>query len=471
MSLELECQPGSTPMVQSVCTTAESKEHTLPRPKRLDSAQCRILAGAIGSAVRLQAERGALWGIIAVISAQGVTLLTNLIVARQIGNHAFGEYCAVQNTALTVGNFACAGLGFSATRFVAGWRSQSPEKLLVVIRMLRMASLISGGLFSVAVLILANWLAGTIFHTPSLAVTIRLVAPSIVFLSLSAFQQGVLLGFRAFRHMALSGLAHLITGLCVAVSLVRHSLIGAVLAFVVSSVSLFCWQELVVQHYKRREKGGGTRRERVPWSGILASCAVPSALSGVVSQGAFWIATAIVANGRNGFGQVALFSAAFTLRQGVAFLPSILSRIAGPVLYDFGLSEQEFRRSLSQTVIVSGVAAAAIAVPLCAAAPWVLSLFGSGFRAGAPVAWLLIASGVIESVAMTLYHGVVRRNSFWAYLGVIVIWGICIIMAAMAGSRGFGAAALATGYVAAWFITCLGIAGIVYCRARDVRYA
>ncbi|MBV9266334.1 MAG: oligosaccharide flippase family protein [Acidobacteriaceae bacterium] len=444
----------------------------LPLHRRPKAIWTTYLNPSFLASRRAHLSAGALWSVIATIAAQATVVLTNIMVARSVGHYAFGEYCVVQNTATTVGNLGAAGIGISATRFVAGLRSRNIDKLSAILRLLMQACTATGALFTIALAALAPQLAAAVFGEPSLAWMLRVVAVSIIFLTLGGFQQGVLLGFQAFRELAVANFLHLIVSLTI-VALLLHfgGLTGAIIGVAGYSVSLWAWQRRAVLGKYREEGLDLTHSGSAEWSDVFIGCAIPSALAGILAQIAAWISNATVAKGVDGFKQFAFFSAAFTLRQVVAFLPAIVGRVVSPRLYDPDLSNEQFQRSLLTTAAVSGFVAALVAAPLLVIAPWILTFFGNGYDHAVAPARLLIASAILEAVANSLYFAMVRNSRLWTYLAVICGWSTCVIAGAFAGRNGNGALAMAGGYVGAWLVACIALLCLTFCRRSRRPYA
>jgi len=64
------------------------------------------------------------WAVI----AQGANLAASVITARLLGREQFGEYGIVQSTVGMLGVFAGLGLGVTATRYVAEFRTSDPAR-------------------------------------------------------------------------------------------------------------------------------------------------------------------------------------------------------------------------------------------------------------------------------------------------------------------------------------------------------
>jgi O-antigen/teichoic acid export membrane protein len=62
------------------------------------------------------------WNGIAAVLARGLPILGMLLAARILGREAFGQLGIVHSTAMMLQVFAVAGLGVTATTFIARWR-------------------------------------------------------------------------------------------------------------------------------------------------------------------------------------------------------------------------------------------------------------------------------------------------------------------------------------------------------------
>jgi O-antigen/teichoic acid export membrane protein len=72
--------------------------------------------------------KGTALNLVATSFNQGSTLITNIIVARILLKQGFGEYMMVCFTLLTAASLSQLSMGYTAAKYVAEFRSASPER-------------------------------------------------------------------------------------------------------------------------------------------------------------------------------------------------------------------------------------------------------------------------------------------------------------------------------------------------------
>ena len=114
------------------------------------------------------------WNGLAAMCAHGLPVLGMLIAARILGRELFGELGIVYQTAMTLEVFAVAGLGTTATTFVAHWLHAEPERVGQVMVLCYGFTTLTGSLFATGFIVGADWIAATVFSAPALADELRL---------------------------------------------------------------------------------------------------------------------------------------------------------------------------------------------------------------------------------------------------------------------------------------------------------
>src|ERR1035441_7680402 len=99
-----------------------------PEIRSWNAASRTVTAVWRSDSLRGRFARGAVWSLIGAALAQGANLAASVITARLLGRVQFGMYGMVQSTVGMLGVFAGLGLGLTATKYVAEFRSRDPER-------------------------------------------------------------------------------------------------------------------------------------------------------------------------------------------------------------------------------------------------------------------------------------------------------------------------------------------------------
>lgn len=146
--------------------------------------------------------RGAFWSLIGAVLARGLGLISSIIVARMLGKSGFGELGIIQSTVGMFGTFAGFGLGITATKFIAEYRTTDPSKAGRIRGLSSAFAWLSSLLTSIILFFAAPWLAEHTLGAPHLASLLRISTIFLFITSINGAQTGALAGFEAFKTVA-----------------------------------------------------------------------------------------------------------------------------------------------------------------------------------------------------------------------------------------------------------------------------
>jgi O-antigen/teichoic acid export membrane protein len=404
--------------------------------------------------------RGVVWSTIGSSVGQGASLLTLMVLARTLGKDSYGQFALVQSTAVALATFATLGLGVSATKYVSEYRVSDPAKAGRILGLSSLFAIASGVIFSCALLLAAPQL----IHADTLVADLRFTAIATFFGALNGYQAGALAGLEAFRRLArISGINGLtILALSWAMSS-RFGIRGAVLAQ--GAGAFLLWLHC---HFALRDESRGSRvriRYRDAWRERFAlfRCSLPAALCGVIGSLAVWRSNVTLATSGS-YAELALFTAANTLRLMILFVPNLVTRVTSPVLNNLLASgdTHRFRRTFWGATAANGAVALSLALVFTCAGQWILRLFGKDFVGAATLTGFLLGSVVIEVVAINLYQAIFTSHSLWWQAGILTIWSAVLVGVSRVAVPGHGATGLALAYLSAWSVSALLYGGFAW---------
>lgn len=406
------------------------------------------------------------WSFLFSVSAQLVTLICNLGLARMLGRVQFGEWASIQNTLLMTSGIAQLSMALTATKYAAQFRQTDRERLGLILGVCSATTLVAAAVAAVGVLAAARTLAHNVLNAPHLQFELKLSVVSLVAISVTGYQQGALAGLERYRPLANLGVANAVVTVALVLGLARAAgLRGAVAGYAVAQCATWAMYHLAL----RAECG--QQGIRIRWRGARSQLATvggfafPATLSGIALSLGTWLVMVGVVRSPLGFHEMAIYAAASNLRALVLFLPSVALRVSTSVVTNAkGENDVKgYRRALTASVGLVLVAAVLPAVGVGLLARPLLSLFGREFEGGAAVVALLLLAGVIEAVSLALAQSFVAGERMWANLGVSVV-------------RGFGMASLtfwlapASGAVGAAVATVAGHAGAAIVTVAIMRW-
>ncbi len=396
-------------------------------------------------------QTGIAYNTIGAVFNQGSTFAVNIIVANLLGRQVFGEYAMVQGTLATMALISQLAAGYTATKYVAEFRSTDPRRAGGILGMLMVFSAGVAGIVGLTLLVISGWLAGSVLKAPGLGTALAIGSGVLVFAVLNGLLMGALAGLESYRRLARalvwSGLAYLVvcTGLAW-----RGGLNGAVAGLAFSGLFQFvllavalrkeCSLQGITIHY------AGIARER----SILLKFALPGALSGFTSMPALWLASALLVRQPNGYSQMALYSAAYALMTVVLFLPGITNNVGMSLInhHKGAGKEPEFRRAFWMNLAASTTTVIVGACVVAVFGPELLRLFGRNFSDGYSVLAIMMAAAVPEGLTVALNQVMQSQGKMWlAVFAINLPRDTTILLVALWLVPFHGALGLATGYL------------------------
>lgn len=419
------------------------------------------------TSLRRRLVNGTLWNFLAAVCNQGSTFAVSVLVARVLGKQGFGEYAILQNTLATITFLIQLSMGFTATKFVAEYRSVDRDRTG---RILGMCALVSGVMAVVGAVALAagaTVLAGQALHAPHLTAGLRVGALYLLFAAINAFQVGALIGLEATAEVATAGIASgLFTLVAVTAGVLRGQLLGAVCGLALAALVRCAIHHLLLHRAMRRQGLRFSFAQLGAERHILLQFALPAALAGYYSQPAIWLVNAMLVKQPGGFAQMALYGAATSVRQLVLFLPNVINTVGLSVLNHergAGHGRQYYRVFRANILTILGVSLV-VAGMLAIGAGWILALFGKDFHAGQPVVWWLLLSTIPESLSIALFQDLQSRGQIWqALFSINIPRETLFVVLAWRWIPHLGAVGVARAYLLVW-IFALGIVAVMTLR-------
>lgn len=423
-----------------------------------------VVASSIaGESLRLRMARGIVWNLVGTATLQGSTFIINIAVANLLGRRVFGEYAMVQSTVALFVSVVQWATGYTATKYLAEFRSVDPVRAGRLLGMLAVLSGFLGGALALTLLVGAKSLAIHVLSNSDLS-TPLMIASGAVFVGVgNVFLIGSLAGLESYPAF---GRAGLIGGTATVIACVvgarTGGLAGAVVGLVVGGMIQSATLAKLVANETARHgiamefAGIGSELN------VLRRYSLPVALSGLVTLPAIWAGNTLLARQPGGYDAMAVFAAANSFRIMVIFLPSIVNSVSLSLLNNQrGLGdERRFRRIFWFNVGAAGVIAAMASTAISVAGPFLLKVFGHDFAGGYRTLLVLMAATVPESLANAMLQLVHSREQSWRALRGVTIPGfgtlvvIAWLLTPIAGASGLAWAYLAASGV---LLTCTSV--------------
>jgi len=385
---------------------------------------------------------------------QGSAFVANLLLARILGRHNFGEFSIIQSTLLTLAGVGQIATGITAAKFVAENRVVHKRIAGDVIGMCAALTLSTGVLGAALLLIFAPWIAADFLKMAELRSGLTVAAGASLFLTMNGFQLGALAGLESFRKTAavsiIVGCLHVMA--CVLGGWAGGTR-GALWGLLLSSIARWvCFEKLL--HRESLLQGifvswSGWRRQK----SIFYKFAIPAAVSGFSSMPALWLVTAMLARQPNGYDQLALYSAAYQLKSVAILLPSMFNNVGMALLnHQRGIQNAVgYRRAFWFNVSVGSIAAATFAVVIAIIGKWLLAMYGPAFVGAYGPLLILLCAALFEGVATGAFQAVQSKGRMWRAFWIVAFpRDLLLVACAFVLVGRYGAVGLASSYSVAW---------------------
>jgi len=366
----------------------------------------------------------------AVIS-RGLMLAATVLVARMLGKTGFGELGMIRSTLGMFGVFAGFGLGLTATKHVAEFRTSDPARAGHIIGLSALFASVTGGLMALGLFIFAPWLAQHTINAPHLTGVLRIGALILFINALNGAQTGALAGFEAFKTIAYVNLfVGLISFPILVCGAYFGGLTGAVWALTINLGVNWLLNHIALRKEERRYKVPFTLRNCSREWPVLWRFSLPAFLSGTVAQPVYWACIALLVNQPNGYGEMGIFSAADQWYGMLLFLPSMFGRVVLPVVSD-QMGQNKAKPSI-KTLVLALKTNLLITVPLataaCIASPYIMSLYGEHFTSGWPTMVVLLLAAVVKAAIAPAGILVAASGKMWIGFATNSFWAVTIIL-------------------------------------------
>jgi len=326
------------------------------------------------------------------------------------------------------------GLGLTATKHVAQFRSSDPERAGRIIGLSELVAIGSGGLMASGLFIFAPWLAEHTINAPHLAGVLRIGSLILFISALNGAQTGALSGFEAFKTIAYVNLfVGMISFPILICGAYFGGLTGAVWALAINLGFNWIFNHLALRKEAQKYKVPFTFRKcSVEWP-ILWKFSLPAVLASSMVGPIDWICNALLVNQPGGYGEMGIYSAANQWFTMLMFLPGLLGSVVLPVLSE-RLGQKDTNQSMKTMVLAIKANALLVlpVVPLASiASPFIMSLYGAGFRSGWPTLVVVLLTTGLLSIQTPVGQIIAASGKLWIGFAMNMGWALIFILSTL----------------------------------------
>lgn len=418
-----------------------------------------------GDGVRTRLIRGVKWTMLQSLFVAASHFAIAVVVARLLGVDNFGAFSIIRVTGFSTATMAGAGLGSTATKYIAELRSQDPQRLGQVVGLCSAVAAAASLGFAGIVFWFAPEISANFLNAAHIATELRIAAAFILFVTLNGYQIGAMVGFEAFSILAKINVVQALFSLAITyLFTLTWGLTGAVSSLVISAFTNWLLHQLAIRR-ELKKNGIAIQYSRI-WQEkhVLTDFTFPAALSSIIGAITVWSCNAFLVRQAGGLVQLGIFSAANNFRSLILFVPGLVTQVVSPILCNLmGKNNQSgYSRLFWTNIAISAVAATTVAFGLVFAAPHILKLFGRGFGSGDSVAMVIVTMAVIEVMANAFYNSLFAHGKLWWQFRVVVCWSLALGAVTILTVEQYGAMGLAYAYLMAHLVSLTMYVAITY---------
>jgi O-antigen/teichoic acid export membrane protein len=432
-----------------------------------------IKARLAESPIAYRLARGAFWSVVGGIASRALTMGSSIIVARLLGKEGYGEIGMVQSTTGMFGVFAGFGLGATATKYIAEFRTKDPARAGRIANLIILISLTIGGLMAIMCLGMSGWLAEKTLNRSDLSPLLAAGALLLFVSTIGGVLLAVLAGFEAFREIARINILQGVAAPFITVPLVFLFGVDGAVASMTINAGVGLYLSVIAMRREYAEFGMAYRFDRTAWNEwpVLPKFALPSTLSGLMVAPVIWVINTILANQQGGYGELGLFNAANQWRMVVIFLPGLLTSVMLPVLSE--THSREDRTDFVGVVMLNLRATWVIALPLTVFIVTMnkplAALFGKQFQGTAPIISVLMISVFLNVINGAVGTALAGSGRMWTGTFMNFGWAFILVSSSLILIPLLGGLGLAVAYLISYLAHTIWV--MAYVELRLARFS
>ena len=371
---------------------------------------------------------GLSWSLASIVAARVIVLLAGIVVARIMGQELYGEFGMAKSTLNMLMIFGSAGLGLTATKYIAEYRKDNPQKTSTIYLVTNIFAIVVAFVTMILVYVFADVLAVNLLHRESLVAPLKVVAIVLFFIIINLAQNGVLVGFEDFKNKSINTvIGYVIQSAAMIVGAYYWGIIGATIGYGIGFVSIMVLNKHTIdQNFKKIGVKHNLSSIKLADFKILFTYSLPAAISSILAAPTYWVIRMILVRNTS-FSELAVYDVADQWRMFVLFIPSTICYIALPIMSSISNDNvRQFKKLLNSNILINMGIAMFAAIFLCLFSSIILSFYGKGYTDNMPFIIMAISS-IFTSVSTMLGVSISSKAKMWTWCGFNILWGAIAI--------------------------------------------
>jgi O-antigen/teichoic acid export membrane protein len=410
--------------------------------------------------------RNGIWSSFGAGLGRLLNLVAMVLLARSLSVTDFGYFALIQSTLGVFAVFASAGLGVTATRFLAQCRHSDRARAGRILGLVWTTTLITTGIMFIAALGASGWIAKAVVDGSGVTIFAATFSVACIFFAVQTWrgiQDAILMGFERFRDVALLRIIEG-AGVLVAMPLLAqfYGLMGAIYGQILAVGVVFLAGHLKIR--RARIKHGVV----LDWQGVrcewpvLRDFSLPSLMSNIAGTPVLWFGVWFLALAPGGITQIAYYNAAYQWHGPLVFVPMALCSASMPIMVQAWAAGEmaQFRRLF---FVVSGIAFCFGLLPalvLVLLREQIMGGYGAEYLAGQGALVLLLLAAPLHALANIGASALQCMERAWVVMRTTLLWGGCFVAATFLVVPDWGASGLAAALAFSYAV--LALSRILY---------
>jgi O-antigen/teichoic acid export membrane protein len=420
------------------------------------------------NSLRARFVSGMMWVTAGSLSRQSVNFIVGVIVARIIGVREFGKLAVIQTTILLLAELGQAGIGFSATRYVASSRDIDLEKTGRIIGFAFISTLFCALFMGFNLSLFSSKICSFVLPNQDLSREIRLASMWVIFEMINVLQIRILNGFEAFQSCAIYSLCQAVLQLPLAILGAHYAgLVGIIVSFSSVSIVSCVVGQIILRRECRRHNISITYRNIWEERGMLRMSTMV-AICSIAMNLTNWLVGIMVAKQPNGMLEFGLFNAAARFQSILLFLPLKINDVTVPVLANLQTqgNRRGFTKALAGAICFTVTVTSGGALLAYFYADQLMTWYGAEFASGAPVLRIVVFGAVASAVWTILTAGLWAAERATEMVVLDIVRGSLLLGLCLAGYA-ISAHNLALAYLYSYTV---GVLLVLVVLLRYIRY-
>lgn len=374
---------------------------------------------------------GSIWSAAASFGSQASVVIAYILLARLTEKSLFGQIVAIQSTVSLFAMICVLGMGSTVTRYTAALFGNENEQLDDIIY-LSFTTVCGVSIpLAAAIFLFRNELSAMLFDYEQIALSLGVAALALPFVALDTLNKSILIGREAMSALASVTIIAAFISVPLLIGFTLYfGVLGAAIAILLNSVISLALSWLL------RTKIFSVELIRISWRAlerswsIFSKFALPALLASLVVAAPHWIIRMSIANGLEGFAELAVLGVTMQWFYFTIFLPGTVSRATLPIVTERHASSDA--TGVAKIVLLSSILSALSVLPFIVLV-WMMpghveAIYGDQFSGTASYFLMACLAGLLYAAQIAISSIFAAREEMWLGFLLNAIWALTFLI-------------------------------------------